>query len=50
MYAQICIHISITKSAYNYEESLYYNTIISFYQAQGHRFWGQRGGGVECPQ
>ena len=23
MYAQLCIHISITKSAYNYEESLY---------------------------
>ena len=32
MNAQLCIHISITKSAYNYEESLYSITIISLYQ------------------
>ena len=29
MYAQLCIHITITKSAYNCEESLYSIIIIS---------------------
>ena len=29
IYAQLCIHISITKAAYNYEEELYYNKIMS---------------------
>ena len=32
MYAHLCIHISITTSDYNYEESLCSITIISLYK------------------